>query len=350
MKRVIIIVVVVIGLVVLAVLKLSANKEKAQEKVYVRDASAPIFVETGNPSQHTFADALSFLGTFDAVRQNTIGSDANGKIIKLNVQEGDMVSQGQILAKIDDELLRLQLENAEINIEGQSNDDQRYSALEKEDAVAGVQVEKTRLGLRSAQVQKKQLQKQIRSTSIVAPFSGTVTKKMVDLGSVIGPGTPLFELTDISSLKLTVSVPERDIMKFSIGQTVNVTADIYGSKVFPGKVTNINVQADRSHNFKVQITVKNNKDSRLMAGMYGSVKLGNNQSVTGLAIPRKALVGSSKDPKVYVVRNGKAVLTGFQSGTSDGDYIQVVSGLSESDVIVTKGQINLENNSPVSTK
>jgi len=350
MKRVLIIVSIILALVVLGVVKLVSNKDKVAKKLYIHDASEAVYVESGNPVTHTFQDALSFLGTFEPYRQNTIGSDASGKIIRLAIEEGDRVSKGQLIAKIDDEMLQLQLQNAEITIEGQKNDDQRYTNLQKENAVAGVQVEKTKLGLRSAEVQKKQLQKQVRSTSITAPFSGVITRKMVDLGSVIGPGTQLVELTDISSLKLTVSVPERDIMKFKKGQTVNVFCDIYGNKTFAGKVTNINVQADKAHNFEVQITVKNSGSEQIMAGMYGSVKLGNNQSVTALSIPRKALVGSSKSPQVYVIENGKAVLKSFTAGTSDGEFIEVRAGLTAADVIVVKGQINLQNNAPVTTK
>jgi RND family efflux transporter MFP subunit len=289
------------------------------------------------------------LGTFDPIKQNTIGSDASGKIIKLNVEEGDRVTQGSVIAKIDDEMIRLQLENAEVAIEGQRNDDSRYSNLVKENAVSGVQLEKTKLGLKSAEIQKKQLQKQLKSTTIVAPFSGVITKKLIDLGSMIGPGTQLVEITDISSLKLTVSVPERDIMKFKLNQKVQVSADIYSGKVFEGTVSNLSVQADKAHNFKVQITVKNS-NQEIMAGMYGSVSLANSKSVTSLAIPRKALVGSSKNPQVYVIRNGKAYLTSFNAGTSDGDFIEVISGIAKTDKVVVKGQVNLQDKSNVKTK
>ena len=138
-------------------------------------------------------------------------------------------------------------------------------------------------------------------------------------------------------------------MKFKLGQNVSIKADIYGDRAFDGKVTNVSVQADKSHNFKVQITVKNVQQD-LMAGMYGSVSLVNSKSVTALSIPRKALIGSSKNPQVYVIRNGKAVLTSFNAGTSDGEYIEVISGLSKTDKIVIKGQVNLQNNSNVKTK
>jgi RND family efflux transporter MFP subunit len=347
-KRVITIITVSAVLIGLVVFKLAQNKAEVEKKIYIHDSSAAVLVETTVPEMHTFERSLNFLGTFEPIRQNTIGSDASGKVIQLNIEEGDRVGKGQMIAKIDDELLKLQLENAEVNIESQQKDDARNSNLVKENAISGIQLEKTKFGLRSAEIQRKQLQKQLRSTSITAPFSGVVTKKMIDLGSVIGPGTPLVEITDISSLKLTVNVPERDILKFKLNQTVEVRADLYGDRVFKGKVSTLSIQADKAHNFKVQITVSNPKQE-LMAGMYGSVSLTNNQSRTALAIPRKALVGSSKQPQVYVVRNGKSLLTSFTAGTSDGEFIEVTSGLKKSDIIVSKGQVNLQHNSNVKT-
>ncbi|MFY7990016.1 MAG: efflux RND transporter periplasmic adaptor subunit [Fluviicola sp.] len=342
-KRVIIGVVVGLVLVGLTVMKLLSNKEQVKEKIYVYDPNTAILVETSNPGMHTFDQTLNFLGTFEPAHQTMVGSDGNGKIVKLMVEEGDFVTQGQVIAKIDDELLQLQLESVDVSLEGQRNDDKRYDNLSKDNAVAGVTVEKTKLGLRSTEIQKKQIQKQLRNTTIKAPFSGVITKKMVDLGSVVGVGTPVVEITDIGQLKLTVSVPERDVLKFKRGQSVSVTADVYGDKMYEGKVTNISVVADRSHNFKVQITVTN-KNRELLAGMYGSVRLTNTQSVNRLAIPRKALIGSSKAPRVYVVRNGKAKLVSFTAGTSDGDYVEVISGISAKDQIVVKGQVNLQDN------
>jgi RND family efflux transporter MFP subunit len=347
-KRTIIIGIVAILFIALVVVKLKANKTAVEQKIYIHDTEAAILVETTQPTEHAFESAFTYLGTFEPIRQNTIGSDTQGKIIRLNVQEGDKVAKGQVLAKIDDELLQLQLDNAEVSLESQKNDDSRYANLAKENAVAGVQVEKTKLGVRSAEIQKKQLQRQLRNATITAPFSGVITKKMIDLGSVIGAGSPLVEITDISSLKLTVSVPERDILKFKINQPVQITSDLYGTRIFDGKVTNIGVQADKSHNFKVQVTI-NNQQQELMAGMYGAVTLSNNKQISTLAIPRKALVGSSKNPQVFVVRNGKAILTSFNAGTSDGSYIEIVNGIANTDQIVIKGQVNLENNSNVKT-
>ena len=347
MKRVITVSVIVVALIVLAAIKLKSNKKAVEEKIYIRDSTEAILVSTTSPQSHTFEKSLSFLGVFDALHQNNVASDGSGKLMKLLVEEGDFVRAGQTIAKLDDEMVQLQIQNVQLNIEQLKNDNARFSVLKKENAISNVEAEKVELGLKSAEVQLKQLQKQLRSTSIVAPFSGVVSKKMVDLGSMVMPGTPIVELTDISSLKLSVSVPERDILKFQKGQKVVANADVYSDVDFNGVISNIAVQADASHNFKVQSTVKNSTVNRLMAGMYGSVSLSNSKSTTALSVPRKALVGSSKSPKVYVVRNGKAKLTSFNAGTSDGEYIEVVSGLNQGDRIVIKGQVNLQDNSNV---
>lgn len=347
MKRIISIAIVAIVVIALLVVKLFSNQKAAEEKIFIYDAKQAILVEAENPITHTFDRSMSFLGTFEANHQNNIASDGSGKLIELTVKEGDIVGKGQILARLDNELTQLQIENAKLNIEQLQNDNIRFSNLRKDQAVSAMEAEKIALALKSAEVQLKQLQKQLKSSTIVAPYSGVVTKKLVDLGSMVMPGTPIVELTDISTLKLTISVPERDVMKFKKGQKVIANADIYGRDEFNGTVSMIAVQADGSHNFKIQTTIQNTAVNKIMAGMYGSVALENSTSVTTLAVSRKALVGSSKNPQVYVVRNGKAILTSFTAGTSDGEYLEVVSGLSKSDVVVVKGQVNLENNSNV---
>jgi RND family efflux transporter MFP subunit len=347
MKRIISIAVVAIVIVALLVVKLLSNQKAAQEKIFIYDAKQPILVEAAHPLTHTFDRAMSFLGVFEANHQNNVASDASGKLISLLVKEGDNVAKGQVIAKLDDELIQLQIDNAKLNIAQLKNDNSRFASLRKDQAVSAIEAEKMELALKSAEVQLKQLQKQLKSTSILAPFSGVVTKKLVDLGSMVMPGTPIVELTDISTLKLTVSVPERDVMKFQKGQQVIANADVYGTKAFKGNVSMVAVQADAAHNFKIQTTIQNSVKDRIMAGMYGSVSLANSQSVTTLAVSRKALIGSSKNPQVYVVRNGKSILTSFTAGTSDGEYIEVVSGLTKNDVVVVKGQVNLENNSNV---
>ena len=341
MKRIIFISLAVLALVGLTVAKLFSNADKAKKKIYIHDMNAAVLVETSHPEQHTFESAFSYLGTFDAMHQNNVAAEGSGKLIALLVKEGDRVSKGQVIAKLDDELINLQIETAKLNIAQLKNDNARFANLRKEQAVSSIEAEKMELALKTAEVQLKQLQKQLRGTKVLAPFSGVVTKKMADLGSMVMPGTPIVELTDISELKLSISVPERDVLKFKKGQKVLVGIDAKDQNV-TGSIYSISVQADALHNFKVQVLVRNTTAEPIFAGMYGTVTLDNTEKVTALAVPRKALIGSTKNPQIFVVKAGKARLTPFSPGTADGNYLEVVSGLTRTDEIVVKGQVNLE--------
>jgi RND family efflux transporter MFP subunit len=349
MRRVVIVSLVVVVLIVLTIIKLLNNKQAAAAKLYIHDVTAAVLVETTKPDYHQFDSQFSYLGTFEANKQATVSSEGQGKVVSVNFEEGDVIKKGAVLAKLDDEMLKLQLQTIEVNLEGQRKDEARYKILSEQNAAPDIQLEKVQLAIRGLEIQKAQILKQLKSCTVVSPFNGVVTKKMIDLGSVIGPGTQVVEIMDISILKLAVNIPERDINKFKVGQKVIVNTDVMPDQTISGIIKTIAPQADRTHNVKVQVEVKN-INNELKAGMFGTAIMENGLSVKALAIPRKTLVGSTKNPQVYVVKNGKSILTSLNAGTSDGDFIEVVSGIDQSDKVVIKGQVNLKNNSNVKIK
>lgn len=341
-RNFILVLVIIIGLITITVLKLLNNKKSVEAKVYIPDLNTPVLVEVASPTIHTFSDEFSYLGTFDPYRQNIIGAETGGKVITVSFSEGDRVGQGSVLAKLDDENIRLQMEALAIVVEGQEQDNNRIGTLTDQQVVPAMQAEKTKLALKSSAVQRKQLQKQLSSTVVHAPFSGVITKKLIDLGSFVGPGTPIAEITDISTLKLTINVPERDINKFKLNQSITVQME-ESDAVMTGKVRNIGIIADKSHNFKIQVEVKN-PGTKIKAGMYGTAVMRSESEIVALSIPRKALVGSLKNPQVYVVRGGKARLISVGIGLVEDGYIEIRDGILASDKIIVKGQINLKDN------
>jgi RND family efflux transporter MFP subunit len=347
MKK-IIIAIAMLSLVGLTALKLSSNKKEAEAKIYKADPNKSILVETAKLQTRQLSGEQTYLGTFEPVRENKIASEGQGKVIKVGVSEGQYVKEGQLIAKLDDEMMNLQMESMQISLEGQQKDVSRYTNLSKTDAAPAVQLEKAELGTRATQAQMNQIKKQIRSTTITAPFSGIVTMRMFDLGSVVTPGVPLVQLTDISSLKLGVNVPERDLKNFAVGQSLTVESDVNPGVKFNGRIVEIAAKGDASHNFTVKVLVASK--NTLRAGMYGSVSKINNLASNALTIPRIALVGSPKDGKVYVVENGKAVLKTFSAGVITDEYVEVISGLSGNEEVVISGQINLKDGDKVSVK
>jgi RND family efflux transporter MFP subunit len=346
MKKVIIALVIIIA-VGLTAWKLAGNKKIAEEKVYRRDPNTQVLVKTAKVTLQALNQSQTWLGTFEPNREIKILSETNGKVVKVGISEGDRVSAGQVIAQVDSDILQYQLLAAEANYQETQADVRRYQNLTKGEAVAQIQLEKANLAAKSAESQLKILQKQLKNTTIVAPFSGTITAKMFDLGSVLGVGAPLAQLTDISAVKLVISVPEKDILKFKEGQSVNVTTDVFPDQPFAGKVSMIGAKGDNAHNYPVQIMVSNGSANMLRAGMYGSVVIGNDLKNNALLIPRNALIGTAKQPQVFVLENGKAVLKNIQIGSANADYYEVTEGLKEGEIVIVSGQVNLENGTPV---
>ena len=326
------------------------NREKAEAKVYRPDPESRVFVTTATIEKRDLGGLMQYTGSFEPQRENRIAAETSGKVVFVGVQEGDVVRAGQVLARVDNATIQLQIEAAQVQLDGIMADVDRYSALAKAEAVPGVNLEKALIQKRSLEVQLKTLRDQLARTTLTAPFSGVVTQRFFDLGSVLAPGAALVQLADISGLKLTIAVPEKEVLLFRPGQPMKVAVDAYPGVGFPGKVNLVGVQADAAHNFPVEVLLSNSAAHPLKAGMFGTLEFQHEVKKAVPALPRSALVGTTKEPRVYVVENGKALLRNLVLGGASDDYYEVLSGLQEGDQVVTSGQINLSDGAAVATK
>ncbi|UHG94716.1 efflux RND transporter periplasmic adaptor subunit [Spirosoma oryzicola] len=341
---------IIVGLVLIIGLgawKLMDNKKEVAQKVYRPNPNEKVGVRVEKAEATDLSQNKTFLGSFVANREVQVTPIQGGTIVQLPVREGQSIGAGQLIAKIDDAQLRFQLEGLQVSLEGAKNDLQRYENLVKGDASPAINVEKTKLTIRSTEAQIKQLKNQIANTIVTAPFAGIVTQKMVEKGSVAGAGSPLVKITDIATLKLLVSVPEKAVNQFRVGQPITVHTEVYPNSPYSGRVSVIGVQGDAAHNYPVEVTVANSTKNPLRAGMYGSVQNKTELSRQTLTVPRQAIVGSLKQPQVFVVAGGKAQLRSVQIGTTTNDRYEIRQGLQAGESVVVSGQINLQDGTPV---
>lgn len=331
----------VLAVLLLTVWKLFGNKSQVEAKIYQKDPNEKILVTTTKVTSQNLYEEKKYIGSITANRENKIASETSGKVIYVGVKEGDNIRKGTVIAKVDDTMLNLQLEAAEVQLEGIMLDVKRYENLSKGDAIPAVQLEKANIQRKSIEVQIKTLKEQIKRTTIVSPFSGIVTAKTFDLGSVLSVGTQLLQLTDVGILKLNLNISENEITRFMEGMHTEIACDVYPGKKYEGTVSMVGGRGDDAHNFPVEITVKNSKTELLKPGMFGSVIIGTSSSNKGVSIPVSALVGTIKNPQVYKVENGKAHLINITIGVTTNEFLEVVSGLNEGDEIVIGGQVNL---------
>lgn len=336
-----------IVLVGLGIFKLATNKKISENKVYHYDKESPITVTVDTVRLQSIDNSTTYTGTFEPNKETKISTDIQGKINSLLVDIGDVVTTGQILVQLDNALLKLQLQTIKVQIEGLEDDVTRYVILTEADAIQGIQLEKARLGLKTAKIQKETLLEQINKTTIRAPFKGIITAKFNEEGGFAAPGTPLLQVTDISTLRFTINVPESSLSQFQLNQTYEVSADAYPNTPLSGKVLMIGSKANIGNSFPIQFQIENTKESDIKSGMFGKVLLPSNLQEKSILIPSSAILKEMQQEQVYVVRNGKAVLQAITTSKTIGDKELVSAGLKEGDLIITHGFINLFENANV---
>lgn len=341
----IIAIIIVLGLVAWAGVTLVNNKKESEEETrIVAKQNDSISVNTALVILKEIESDYIANGNFEPSQEITLPSEAPGKVERILVKEGDFVKKGQLLAVIRADAQSINRSTAEAAYQNAQRDYQRMQNALTTGGVSQQQVDMAELQLKNAKAQLDQASIQVGDANLRASFDGIVNLKMVEVGSFVAPGTPLFEIVDISSLKLKVEVNEYQIANYKVGDEITVKASVYADKEFTGKISFIAPKATSAQSFPVHIEIAQDKDAELKAGMYGTAIFTSNDEDKNkpvLVIPRKAFVGGLNNTEVFVVEDGKAKLQKISIGANFGQWVEVKDGLKEGQTVVTAGQINL---------
>jgi RND family efflux transporter MFP subunit len=350
MKTKYIVIIIVILLIAVVVYKLSANKNKINEKnskATVTNVRIPVKIAT--VQNQLLEISIKKTGNLAPFKEVKALAMTGGTIRQLRFKLGDHVSQGQVLALTDAHLLQLELQKAESNAAKLRNDLNIYTELLQGKAATQEKVNDLRQNYLDAVNQVGQARKNLADVAIKAPTSGTISAKAVEEGVFVNAGAEIATIINLSKAKVQVNLTESEVYQVSQGQQVKITTDVYPGKVFNGTISFISPQADQTHNYPVEIMVDNASQSILRSGTFVYADFSRETKQQMLVIPREALTESVKNASVYVVTNNVARQKTIQTGVELGGNIQVLSGLSPGDQVVTSGQINLKDGSPVST-
>ena len=328
--------------------KLYSNKQALTAETELgKTTRAYVPVEITQPSMDTLSEQLEADGIFLPAKEMFVISETAGRVLQVYKNKGETVKEGDIIAKVDDELLRLELQTTQTNLTKLRKDEERVKKLIEGEALPRNKIEEVQLGIATAEAKIQGLRKQIGNTSIKATMDGTLGMRFIERGSVIGPGIQVGQITNLDKLFLMVKVIEKDIMHIHKGQSVRITADVYPDTTLTGKVTNIGLRADNAYNYDVEIEVTNPENSPLRGGMHARAAFAAETTRQGLTIPRKAIAGSLQDAKVFVVKDSFASLQPVVLGGMYGDKVEITSGLQTTDRVVLTGQLNLTNGARV---
>jgi len=334
--------------IALIVMQLKSNKAENQGKVELAKKKASyIPVKVIETSLSNSVEKIHSNGFLKAQTDLMVISETQGRIVKILKETGDYIKQGDVIAKVDDEIIKSKVQLAKANYEQMKLDLDRFKKLKDQNAVTQKQFEEVRLGLENAKSNLIIAQRQLEDTKIKSPVSGQINNDFIELGMFVSGGTKICEVVDISLLKVQVNISERDIIKLKEGTEAVVKTDLYSGQEFQGKVTSIAEKASEGNLFTIEIELPNSSDSKLKAGMFSEVEIKSQSEVERIYIPRSTIKGTLKDASVFIIENEIAYNHKIKIGQVYGDNIEVIEGLKEGVVIVTSGVINLDNKSNV---
>ena len=343
--------IIVIALLVWAGFTLAGNKQKqAEETAIVAEQNAFITVRVDTVKVEAINSTYRANGNFAPFQDLKLSSERGGQVVRVLVQEGAEVSVGQTLAVIKADLQSVELQNAEAAYLTAEKDAQRFESAFTTGGVTQQQLDQMNLQLQSAKARLNQAKINVGDSNVKSTINGIVNKRHIEPGTVVAPGAPLFDVVNVSKLKLKANATENQVANIKTGDEVTIKASVYPDKEFKGKVTFIAAMADESLNFPVEVEVLNNTNNDLRAGMYGSVifssKESSNAAVT--VVPRNAFVGSISNNEIFIAREGVAHLTKVVSGRNFGEQVEILEGLKAGDIVITSGIINLTDGAKIS--
>lgn len=331
------------GAVALAcVFLLSACERGDQAADENEEETPPIPVETGLPVRGDVYAVYSGTAPIEAFAQADVIAKVAGEIREILVEEGDQVGEGQILARLDGDRLRLELNESQARLRKLQRDFQRNKDLKEKGLISEGDFENIQYELEALQASYNLASLELDYTQIRAPISGVVSERFIKLGNTISVGEPIFRVTSYEPLIAYLHIPEREYRQIAPGQPVRIDIDALSGVPIFANVTRVSPIVDpATGTFKITIEI-NDAERRIKPGMFGRMSIVYDRHENALQIPRSAIVEEAGTTSVFVVEDNVAIRKPVQTGFSNDGLIEITEGLADNDYVITVGQVGLK--------
>lgn len=285
-------------------------------------------------------------------QQATLYAKVSGYLKTINVDKGDKVAAGALLARIEIPELVAARARQEAELKAASSDYERLqkALAQTPDLVVPDTVDQARGRFEVARANLAESETLLGYATITAPFTGVITQRYVDPGALIQAGnasSAIVSLMDFSTVRLQVAVPEVEAARVTVGQPVRVTTDNLPGRQFDGQVTRFTYALDPANRTMLVEAILKNPDLALRPGMLVTVKLGIEHKEQATLMPTDALVAERSNTFAYIAAGNKAVKRPINVGFNDGKNVEVVDGLKDSDAVILTGKLKLSDGQPV---
>lgn len=350
MRRRLAIVLVLVILLVGAAVGFNMIKAHFIRQAMAQNASLPQTVSTATAQYSEWQPQVQAVGSLRAIHGVEVTTEVAGLVRQVKFKSGADARAGQTLVQLnaDPDIAQLQALTAEANLAGLTyhRDLIQYQAQ----AIGRAQLDTDIANLKSTQEQEAAQAALVAKKTIRAPFPGRLGITTVNPGQYLNPGDPIVTLESVDPIYVDFHLPQDELARVAVGQTVHVTVDAFTGKSFEGKITSIDPLVDPStRNFQAEATIRN-PEHELLPGMFVRTAVDAGAKERYLTLPQTAITYNPYGATVFLVRSPAApgghptAQQIFVSlGSTRGDQVAVIHGLKAGDVVVSSGQMKIKN-------
>ena len=311
----------------------------------------PASVAAAAVQTETWQPYLAAVGSLVATQGIPVTTEVAGKVSAIRFESGQQVQAGTVLLQLDDSVDQAELEGIVAERRMADLQFKRREELLDSKTISRSDVDEAKLRLENAIAQLAAKQAVIAKKRIIAPFSGWLGIRQVDLGEYLQPGAAIVPLEALDPIHVDYSLPERDLDQISVGQGVEIEVPAFPDEIFTGRIAALNPGIDPgTRSLRIRATLEN-PQSRLRPGMFAEVRTVLPQRPAVLTLPQTAITYNPYGDSVFVIEEGESgprvqrrqVKTG---GVRNGQ-VEIVQGLQAGERVVIAGQVKLRNDQPV---
>ena len=268
-------------------------------------------------------------------------AEVPGQILALHFADGQAVAQGDKLFSIEATVLEAEVNEARANVEQSEAAYNRARELIGDRLISATDFDTARANYNVGVARLASSEARLSKTIIRAPFAGFAGLRRINVGDYATIGQELVDVVRLDPLRVEFSVPETLLAQLKPGQPVSVTVGAYPEESFPGTITAVSPQVDvNGHSVMLRATLPN-EDLRLRPGLFAQVAVTLAEKPDALLLPEQAIWPIGADKTVFVIEDGKARRRDVTLGQREPGYVEIVSGLSAGEEVVTAGQMKI---------
>lgn len=319
------------------------QKKEGEEK---KDTAIPVNVSeirTGTVSAYISATA-----NLIAENEVKILAEAEGRVQRLEVEEGDAVGRGALLAGLVREDAEIEVQKAEVRVSAARSAYERAARMAEQKMISPEDFDTTNRDYRVAEQEMAEARWRLEKTEVRSPFSGKVTARMVTVGQHVRPGDELFTVTDFDPLIARIFLPEKDVIGMSQDREVRISLKADPAVRFMGRIRQIAPVVDTATG-TVKLTIEAlNPPRQVRPGGFVTVDIIRETRPDVVVLPREAVIRELQRAHVFVIKDeNTAEKRTVDLGLEEGEKIQILSGVEAGEMVIVAGQGSLKNGSKV---